>query len=70
MRKPENLWLIVFLSTLVFCLCTLLFWMMLKFAVQDGERKHDRRENQKATALLREEREKFEKLLKSIQPIE
>lgn len=70
MRKPENLWLIVFLGTLVLCLCTLLFWMMLKFAVQDGERTRDRRETQKATALLREEREKFEKLLKLIQPIE
>ena len=68
--KWEKLWIIVFLGFLVMCLCTLLFYMMLKFAVQDGERTRDRRETQKATALLREEREKFEKLLKSIQPVE
>ena len=70
MSKPENLGLIVFLSVLVMCLCTLLFWMLLKFAIQDGERTHDRRQNQKATALLREEREKFEKVLKAIPPTE
>lgn len=70
MSKPENFGVIVFLGFLVMCLCTLVFWMMLKFAVQDGERTRDRRENQKAAMLLREEREKFEKLLKTVQRTE
>jgi type VI protein secretion system component VasK len=66
MRKPENLWLIIFLGTLVMCLCTVIFWGMLKFAVQDGERTRDRRENQKATLALRDEREKMERLLRTV----
>lgn len=70
MSKPENFGVIVFLGFLVMCLCTLVFWMMLKFAVQDGERTRDRRENQKAALLLREEREKLEKLLKTVRPTE
>ena len=68
--KWEKLWIIVFLGFLVMCLCTIIFLLLFKFAQQDGERKHDRRENQKATALLREEREKFEKVLKAIPPTE
>lgn len=70
MSKPENFGVIVFLGFLVMCLCTLVFWMLLKFAVQEGERKHERSENQKAALLLREEREKLEKLLKTVRPTE
>lgn len=68
--KWENLWLIVFLGFLVMCLCTLLFYMMLKFAVQDGERTRDRRENEKATLALRDEREKMERLLRTVKTTE
>lgn len=67
MDKPTNLGVIVFLGVLVMCLCTLLFVMMLEFAKQDGQRKHERSENQKAALLLREQREKMEKLLEALQ---
>ena len=70
MAKPENLGVIVFLGVLVFCLCTLVFWMLLKFYSQDGEFRHHRRESEKAALVLREEREKLEKLLKTVKPTE
>lgn len=66
MSKPEGFGLIVFLGVLVMCLCTTVFWMLLKFANQDGERKRDRRENEKATLALRDEREKMERLLRTV----
>lgn len=64
------MWLIVFLGTLVGAMCVLIFWMLLKFAVQEGENKRSRQETQKATMLLREERERFERLLKTVQDTE
>lgn len=70
MSKPENLGVIVFLGLLVMCLCTTIFWMLLKFSTQEGERKRDRRENEKAALVLREEREKLERLLKTVKPTE
>ena len=66
MSKPDNLGVIVLLGVLVMCLCTVVFVMLLKFSTQDGERKRDRRENEKAALLLREEREKLERLLKTV----
>lgn len=66
MSKPENLGVIVFLGVLVMCLCALLFYMLLKFAVQEGESKQQRRENEKAAIVLRESREKLERLLKTV----
>lgn len=70
MSKPENLGIIVFLGLLVGCLCTVVFVMLFKFAKQEGESKHQRRENEKAALVLREEREKLEKLLKTVRPTE
>lgn len=70
MSKPENFGVIVFLGFLVMCLCTIVFWGLIKFAVQDGERTRDRRENQKAALALRESREQLEKLLKTVQRTE
>lgn len=68
--KWENLWIIVFLGVLVMCLCTIIFVLLFKFAQQDGERKRDRRENEKAALVLRGEREKLEQLLKAVKPTE
>jgi uncharacterized protein YlxW (UPF0749 family) len=70
MSKPENLGVIVFLGLLVMCLCTVVFWMLLKFAKQEGQNEHNRREANKAAVVLREEREKFERLLKTVQDTE
>lgn len=70
MSKPENFGVIVFLGFLVMCLCTLLFWMLLKFAVQEGQVEKNRRESNKAALVLREEREKLERLLKTVENIE
>ena len=70
MDKPQNFGVIVFLGLLVMCLCTLVFWMLLKFSVQDGEFKRQQRESQKAAMLLREEREKLERLLKAVEKTE
>lgn len=72
--KWEKLWLIVFLGFLVMCLCTIIFLMLLEFAQQRGEhkreRERDRRENEKAALVLREQREKFEQLLKAVKTTE
>lgn len=70
MLKPQNLGVIVFLGVLVGCLCTLVFWMMLKFYKQDGEFQHNRKESQRAAMVLREEREKLERLLKTVDTTE
>lgn len=70
MSKPENLGVIVFLGVLVGCLCTVVFWMLLKFNVQDGEFKRQQRESAKAALVLREEREKLERLLKAVENTE
>jgi hypothetical protein len=70
MSKPENLGVIVFLGVLVGCLCTVVFWMLLKFNVQDGEFKRQQRESSKAALVLREEREKLERLLKTVENTE
>lgn len=70
MSKPENLGVIVFLGVLVGCLCPLLFWMLLKFSVQDGQFKQQQRESYKAAMLLREEREKLERLLQAVEKTE
>jgi predicted Holliday junction resolvase-like endonuclease len=70
MSKPENFGVIVFLGLLVMCLCTLLFWMLLKFAVQEGQVEKNRRELNKAALVLREEREKLERLLKTVENTE
>lgn len=70
MSKPDNLGVIVFLGVLVMCLCTVVFVMLLKFAKQEGESKRQRQENQKAALVLREEREKFERLLKTVDTTE
>lgn len=68
--KWEKLWVIVFLGFLVMCLCTIIFLLLFKFAQQEGERKRDRRENEKAALVLREQREKFEQLLKAVKSTE
>ena len=70
MSKPENLGVIVFLGVLIGCLCTVVFWMLLKFNVQDGEFKRQQRESAKAALVLREEREKLERLLKAVENTE
>ena len=70
MLKPQNLGVIVFLGVLVGMLCTLVFWMVLKFYKQEGEFKHNRQEAQKAALVLREEREKLERLLKAVEKTE
>jgi hypothetical protein len=70
MAKPENLGVIVFLGVLVGCLCTLTFWLLLQFWQKDGQFKHQQRESEKAALVLREEREKLEKLLKTVQSTE
>lgn len=66
MSKPENFGVIVFLGFLVMCLCTVIFWGMLKFAIQEGEGKRQRNENQKAALLLREERKRLEEVLEKL----
>lgn len=68
--KWENLWIIVFLGVLVMCLCTVIFLLLVRDAEQAGERKRDRRENEKAALVLREQREKFEQLLKAVKSTE
>lgn len=68
MPKIENV-ITIFLGVLVMCLCTVIFVMLVKFAKQEGEGNHQRRENQKAALLLREEREKMQKLLKTLEEI-
>ena len=70
MSKPDNLGVIVLLGLLVMCFGTVIFWGLFKFAVQDAERTRDRRELNKAALVLREEREKFEKLLKTVENTE
>lgn len=70
MSKPEGLGIIVFLGLLVMCLCTVVFWMLLKFAKQEGETERNRREANKAAVVLREEREKLERLLKTVDTTE
>lgn len=70
MSKPENLGVIVFLGVLVMCLCTVVFIMLVKFAKQEGETERNRREANKAAVVLREEREKLERLLKTVETTE
>lgn len=69
MFKLENA-VTIFLGVLVMCLCTVVFLMLVKFAKQEGESKRQRQENQKAALVLREEREKFERLLKTVENTE
>jgi hypothetical protein len=66
MSKPENLGVIVFLGVLVGCLCTFTFWLALKLWQKDGEFKRQEREASKAALVLREEREKMQKLLEAL----
>lgn len=66
MSKPENLGVIVFLGLLVGCLCTFTFWLALKLWQKDGEFKRQEREANKAALVLREEREKMQKLLEAL----
>lgn len=66
MAKPENLGVIVFLGVLVMCLCTITFWLVLKVFTQDGQFKSNRREAEKAALVLRDEREKLERLLRTV----
>ena len=68
--KWENLWIIVFLGFLVMCLCTVIFLLLIRDAEHAGERKRDRRENERAALVLREQREKFEQLLKAVKTTE
>jgi uncharacterized membrane protein len=70
MAKPDNLGVIVFLGVLVGCLCTLTFWLVLKFYTQDGQFKRQQRESEKAALVLRDEREKLERLLKAVEKTE
>jgi uncharacterized protein YlxW (UPF0749 family) len=70
MSKPEGFGIIVFLGLLVMCLCTVIFWMLLKFAKQEGQVEHNRREANRAAVVLREEREKLERLLKTVENTE
>lgn len=69
MLKLENA-VTIFLGVLVMCLCAVVFLMLVKFAKQEGESKRQRQENQKAALVLREEREKFERLLKTVENTE
>lgn len=70
MSKPENLGVIVFLGVLVFCLCTFTFWLALQLWQRDGQFKRQQRESEKAALVLREEREKLERLLKTVETTE
>lgn len=70
MVKHLNNAVIFMLCLVIGILCLVVFVMVLKFATQEGERKRDRRENEKAALVLREEREKLEKLLKTVKPTE
>lgn len=70
MQKPENLGIIVFLGVLVGCLCTFTFWLALKLWQKDGQFKRQEQDAHKAAMILRDEREKTEKLLKKMQGIE
>ena len=69
MAKPDNLGVIVFLGVLVGCLCTLTFWLVLQLWQKDGQFKHQQRESEKAALVLRDEREKFEKLLRAVKTL-
>lgn len=70
MSKPENLGVIVFLGVLILCLCTFTFWLALKLWEKDGQFKQQQREAHKAALVLREEREKLERLLKAVETTE
>lgn len=70
MSKPENFGVIVFLGFLVMCFCTLTFWLVLQLWIKDGQFKRQEREANKAVLLLREERKKFEELLKTVKTTE
>ena len=70
MFKWEGLWLTAFLGFLVMCLCTLVFLLVLDIYKKDGQFKHQQRESEKATLLMREERKKLERLLKAVEDTE
>lgn len=70
MFKWESLWLAAFLGFLIMCLCALTFWLALQLWIKDGQFKRQERDAHKAALVLREEREKFEKLLKTVKTTE
>jgi len=70
MSKPENLGVIVFLGVLILCLCTFTFWLGLKLWQRDGQFQRQQREAEKAALVLREEREKLERLLRTVHDTE
>lgn len=70
MSKPENLGVIVFLGVLIMCLCTLTFWLALKLWEKDGQFKRQQRESERAAIVLRESREKLERLLRTVDTTE
>jgi len=52
------------------CLCALTFWLVLQLWIKDGQFKRQERESAKAALVLREEREKLERLLKAVENTE
>lgn len=70
MFKWESLWLAAFLGFLLMCFCTLTFWLVLQLWIKDGQFKRQERESAKAALVLREEREKLERLLKAVENTE
>lgn len=70
MGKREDNAVIVFLGVLVGIALPLIFFLVLRLDVVEGRLRKSTRENDKSAMVLREEREKLEKLLKSVKPTE
>lgn len=64
MAKPDNNAVIFLLSIVIGILFVLIAFFLLRLMTLDAALRHNKRESDKAALVLRDEREKMEKLLK------
>ncbi len=70
MAKHLDNAVVYLLCVVIGILGVLLFFLVLKFYKQEGDFKHTRRETEKDALVLRDEREKLERLLRTVKTTE
>lgn len=70
MAKHDNNAIIFLLCLVIGILFVLMFFFLLRMTTLDASLVRNKREAEKAALVLRDEREKLEKLLKSVKPTE
>lgn len=70
MAKHADNAVIALLIFVILILFVLFGYVLLRLMTVDKQLQHSQRENNKAALVLRDEREKFEKLLKAVRPTE